>query len=150
MTTRRFKGASELVTFFTVFGKEVVVRMEMTFREGANDTKKYARDLLSGIYRKEDLNRFGNPYGRSAAFPFKALPINVDTGRLRDSLKFTWSSRNGVTTYRISNTAPYSAFILSPTGTRNMITRPFWDALDIYYSEQVKRKLLKTFEELHR
>lgn len=146
---RRFKGASELVKFQKAHGKTVNLRMEMTFREGALMSKQYAYDLLSGIWREPDLRRAGHPYGRYALMPFKPLPINVQTGQLRNDLEFTWSHRQGVTTYRIWNSAPHSVFILSPTGTVNMVARPFWKALDQYYSDQVHNRLLKTFAELH-
>lgn len=123
--------------------------METTFKEEAVRVRTYARDLLSGIYQKEDLVRMGHPYGRSAASPMKPLPINADTGRLRDSMQFTWSHVNGVTTYRLWNNAPYSPFILSPTGTRNMIARPFWEALTRYYLQNALQQMRRKFADAH-
>jgi hypothetical protein len=149
MATRSFTSAKTLAAYQRERGERVVQVMEITFKAETERTRLYARDLLSGLYRQEDLRRMGDPYSRHALSPLKALPINVDTGRLRDSMQFTWSRVNGVTTYRLWNNAPYAPFILSPTGTKNMIARPFWEALTRYYQQNALQQLRKAFSQAH-
>ncbi len=48
------------------------------------------------------------------------LPINVQSNRLRSSVKLWKSGKNQ---FSLGATAPYGRFVLSPSGTRKMVAR---------------------------
>ena len=126
----------------------------------ANEALRIAHRLTSGVYRQEQFNRMGHPfarrfrpesrgigrrYGHAGTFPL--LPINVQSGRLRRSFrKLRRPGRDkGEVVWIITNTAPHARFILSPTGTRHMIPRPFWAELSRQTQQHGRRHVVAAF-----
>lgn len=116
------------------------------------DSVQDAHRLSSGGIKTKDLRRMGHPYGRRAATErqrvkgtwgrqraikgtrerLPPLPINVQTGRLKQSIRtaVTETQRGAgerVVLWRVvydEGLAPYGKFIARPGGTRTMVARP--------------------------
>lgn len=106
-----------------------------------------AKSMLGGRTSVRDLIAMGHPYGRRAGTGgapgrqrrikgtkgmMPALPINAQKGRLRDALHIRGAHQGQKQVYVLKvdkASVPYARYILSPNGTRRMVTRPFWATL---------------------
>jgi hypothetical protein len=105
----------------------------------ANEVVDDHMDLTSGTVTTKTLRQAGHPFGRGPSGAqrggnkkgrrsFKRLPINRQTGQLRAS-KFKTGPSGPDRTYRIGFEIPYARFVLSPTGTRKMVARGFYEEI---------------------
>lgn len=117
------------------------------------------RDLTSGTVSSKRLRELGNPFGwgpkkmgrtategqmRSGFRPTRGkvqkLPINVQSGRLRSSIRVLTIRRGGVAlTVRVSIGAPYAKYVLSRTGTVKMVPRGFREEVEKRWRARHKR-----------
>lgn len=113
------------------------VRSVRTSHEGIADKVGEAADqLLSGGVSSESLRKVYNyPFARAQrkrkkkAALLPKLPINTQTGELRRSRRKIRENYDELgQTFRIQFTSTH-AIVLSPTGTRFMIPRGFWEEL---------------------
>lgn len=93
-----------------------------------------ARDLVSGGIKTPILKALGHPFGRRASGRKRGklplLPINVQSGRLRASLRRTKVSSGGNSrAYDVKFDAPYAKYVLAVGGTTRMVGRGFWREL---------------------
>ncbi len=126
----------------------------------ANEALRTAQRLTSGPYRQEQFNRMGHPFARRFnpaskgigrrffhAGVFPLLPINAQSGQLRRSFrKLRRPGRDkSEVVFIITNTAPHARFILSPTGTRYQVPRPFWKELTRLTRQYGQRHTIAAF-----
>jgi|ERR1051326_1210190 hypothetical protein len=120
--------------------KDVQRSLQIGAAETAGKAKSLAWTLVSGgPETPSHLAKLNHPYARRhngkpslahISSPRAPLPINVQTGRLRSSLRLFKRASGNEITYVLQFTAPYSKFILAPDGTRYMVPRPLWDSLN--------------------
>lgn len=95
--------------------------------------KMYAYDLLGGTISAKRLRELDHPYARRhgrALLP--VLPINVQTGKLRESMRVigaggTESKPRKI--FRLQFFVPYAKYVLALRGTKYMLPRRFWPTL---------------------
>lgn len=104
------------------------------FKIAVDAAYKDAHEQLSGTTSTKQLRKENHPYGRGGTTPKgkrrgrrKDLPINAQTGRLRSGLyrRSGRDTKGAVEILGVKKTA-YSKYILSPSGTSRMRTRPLW------------------------
>lgn len=126
-------------------------------RELANRGFEDAGELTSGILSpKETRGAFARGASRASRSDFGLkrlgipnLPINKQSGTLHGGFKLIDSGR-GAQSFDLFNTAPYQQYILSPSGTKFMVARGYfeeirkrWTArnkafIDVYSKQQRK------------
>jgi hypothetical protein len=123
-----------------------------------NDMKQEALRLTSGTVSSDTLRAMGHPYarrrtqgrrrgGQRGSLP--RLPINVQTGTLRKSLRvFKRTSHRGIS-WQLQFTSPH-AIVLSPGGTSTMVARGFWAAMKQHYNQKAKRRMLQAYRMAHK
>lgn len=90
--------------------------------------RKTVIDLTSGTVKTATLRRLGHPFSRRHPKPLiPALPINVQTGRLRKSVRIVATGKRPI--YRVQFTVPYAKYVLALHGTQRMVPRRFWQTL---------------------
>ena len=102
---------------------------------------------LSGTVSTKELARLGHPFGRTRGGRKRGrvrnLPINEQTGKLKRSLSRKRLDLASKITYEVGFTAPYSKYILNPSGTRKMVGRGYWREIEKQYkkrrSEAIRR-----------
>lgn len=129
-----------------------------------------AQRKTSGGTSKATLAALGHPFGRKAGSHSKynpvtkrwttkwarrrgklpVMPINVQSGRLRRGFKIRRQRKQGFgQILEMVNIAPYAKYILSPTGTSKMVTRPFRRDMDKEWRRKNKA-LLERLKALHK
>lgn len=110
----------------------------------ASTDEENARKLLSGHRSTAELRRRGHPFarrhlgqGKGRFIPTAKLPINRQSGRLIRGLKMVSRGSigrfvgDGTVTKRVEfHGVPYSKFVLRKGGTKFMVDRGFWDAIE--------------------
>ena len=140
-----FTRAEDLARHQRERAKRVQRSMELGSQEVAESAKRHASLLVSGFISTKDLARLDHPFARrhgSARLP--VLPINMQSGRLRNSLRVFKRKTGDVTMWRLQFMAPYAKFVLSPTGTKRMLPRNFWNALRLHV-ERVNTPTMRRF-----
>jgi len=129
-------GAAMEARFKQVRLTATTVHKEL-YEGGARDHMEFT----AGQIKERDLRAAGHPFARQGnaqrgnqttkrlggkrGLRVNGLPINVQTGRLRDS--FYQTRPMGINkVVRMGFRAPYAKYVLSPTGTRYMIARGFY------------------------
>lgn len=105
-----------------------------------------AKALLSGNTSERSLRAMGNPYGRRAGINgaigrqrrkngskgvMPAMPINKHSGKLLRALRMQSRNQGEQQIYVLSvdKSLRYAKYILGTSGTKRMVTRPFWARL---------------------
>jgi len=130
----------------------------------ANQQYEDGLKLLSGTKTAKELAEMGNPFGRRAGTNgqigrqrrilgsrsmLSVLPINVRTDRLRQGLRLNQRNQGSQQVFVMSISralVPYAKFILNPSGTVKMVTRPFWAVLEKSFKRRNFELLIKTRE----
>gem|GEM_PF-4812407 len=130
-----------------------------------NELYEEAHKNLSGKVPEKALEKMGHPLGRGTTksgepgrqrkvkglrVRLPALPINVQTGKLRDALKLYRRGVGDTQTYVLQvskNLAPYAKYVLALGGTKRMVTRPFWANLQKSWRRKNFDLLVKMREE---
>jgi hypothetical protein len=117
------------------------------------------KELTSGSIPTETFIALGHPLGRTGAGRMRGisdlarqalkfrgsvplLPINRQTGDLQESLKVEGPIGSDKR-YIVGFTAPYAPFVLSPTGTRLMVPRGFFQELERRNKARLHGQLLR-------
>ena len=136
-------------------------QLRIGHRELANDMYKEGFKLLSGDIKQRDLDAMGHPFGRRDTPDGKpgrqrrvkglktlmpTLPINYQSGKLRDALRLSQRNQGEKQVFVLQvlkSLAPYARYILSPSGTTKMVTRPFWASLQKLWKRKNFELLIK-------
>lgn len=114
--------------------------LQIGMEELVDKMRAQAVKLTSGTVTTAQLRAMDHPFARRhgrALIP--TLPINLQTGRLQQSLRVMPRTVRGDPMWQLQFTAPYSQFVLRPGGTTKMLARGFWSAMRRYYRDNVKR-----------
>ena len=103
-----------------------------TVDKAADIIEQEATVLTSGTISSATLAALGHPYSRARPGSLPRLPINKQSGDLQRSARFKPFGGAGYAGFSFSYAAEYAKYILSPTGTKRMVARPF-------FAELVKR-----------
>lgn len=106
-------------------------------RKTADELKRAAVRLTSGRLSQRIIKRFHPFARRHGAALVPVTPINIDTGRLQRGWRYRRRLKRAGTLY---NVAPYTRYILARDGTRYMVPRKFWAAMQSEY-----RRIRKNF-----
>lgn len=126
---------------------------EIHLRRTREIADRISRELMSGPYKRKDLQRMGHPYARirrsvrgyqrerlkggyvlstkvrgrnaGAGISVPSLPINQDTRELVKSLAILRITSGGNQDLRVAFRAPYAKFVLSEKGTKRMRARGY-------------------------
>lgn len=99
--------------------------VRMMEKQGLQDAIELTSGLLGksitkGQYARGRMPKASTPTGRLRG-RLPLLPINIQTGRLRKSMRSRKFKRLGFEV--LSNSVPYAKFILADSGTRKMVAR---------------------------
>lgn len=119
----------------------------------AREALKDAYELTSGTVPTKTLARMNHPFGRGFGSKrgtrgrLPALPVNVQSGRLRWAI---YMEKRG-NTYAIGFRGPdYAKYVLSRTGTKNMLTRPVWSEIEKRFKARRKAMVDTLRQDLRR
>lgn len=135
-----FTNAHDLARHQRLRARRVQRSLQVTQAEVVAEIKQKARQLVSGTVSSRELARLGHPFARRsrtaggrgrARGSLARLPINVQSGQLRESLRVFRRARAGGTAFQLQFTSPH-AIVLLPGGTRQMVARGFWTALNAF------------------
>ena len=111
-------------------------------REVVALTYDFARQRVSGATKTKQLRKENHPFGYGFTTPKgkrrrsrKPLPINVQSGRMRSSLKLGTKGLGPRYVYSINfKGAPeYVKYVLSDDGTKKMRPRGYWRSVKMKY-----------------
>lgn len=140
----RFRSAQALAAHHKARGQRIQRSLQLTQEAFVADVKAQAERLVSGNIKTANLREFGHPYAKrhlgrrnTQVVAVPMLPINVQTGQLRRSLRVFRRTVGKTTRYQLQFTSPHAS-VLTPGGTEFMRDRSFWKALNEYAKKEKK------------
>lgn len=124
--------------------------MQVGMEGAVGEIKQEAYNLVSGDISSQTLAAYGHPFGKGASaragcigdirISVNPLPINVQSGELRKSLRVFRRQRGGETIWQVQFTSSHS-IVTSPDGTPTMIGRGFWTTLNQFAQPLLAQRL---------
>lgn len=155
----RVTSASALSTKQRARFAKVVKSLEVKWGQAEDEIKAKAVRLLSGDIPTSTFTALGHPLGKGNARTVSVktksgrnrkfrmtkeggavplLPINIQTKRLLNSMRFMRRGKGSNRSRFLFFTAKYAKYTLAKEGTKSTVPRGFWEALSAFQRETKK------------
>lgn len=130
-----FHSAQELAAHQKRRGEKIQKSLQIAHEQFVGEVKAEANRLVSGGIKTANLREFGHPYARrhgkrnTRVVLTPLLPVNVQTGQLRRSLRVFRRTVGKSTVWQLQFTSPH-VIVTRPGGTATMKDRGFWKEMN--------------------